>query len=73
MEMDFKVRAYGRTELALAYCPTITPKAALRKLNRWIALVPDLESRLKALGFIPSSRSYTPAEVAIIVEALGQP
>lgn len=73
MEIDFKVRAYGRTELALKYSPAITPKAALRKLNRWIALAPDLESRLRAMGFTPANRSYTPAEVSAIIEVLGEP
>ncbi len=73
MENEFKIRTYGRTELALMYNPSITPKAALRKLNRWIALVPNLDKRLKSMGFTPGCRSYTPAEVSAIIDVLGEP
>lgn len=69
----FKIREYGRTELALAYCPAITPDAAWRKLRHWIRLFPGLDDRLASIGYTPRSRSFTPAQVQLIVDALGEP
>lgn len=31
-QTDFRIRCYGRTELAQLYNPCLTPKAAYRKL-----------------------------------------
>ena len=69
----FKIRTYGRTELAQLYCPALCPQAAFRKLNQWIEFQPTLRHELHAL--VPSDRvrTYTPAQVRLIVEALGEP
>ena len=60
METTFRIRPYGRMELAQAYLPAMTPKAAHRKLQHWIAIYPGLADR-------------PPAMVRAIVEALGEP
>ena len=39
---NFKIRTFGRTELAQLYCPELCPQAAFRKLNQWIDLYPNL-------------------------------
>lgn len=70
---DFRIRSYGRMELAQLYCPELTPKAARRKVAGWINHYPGLTERLAALGKLPAARSYTPAQVREIVEALGEP
>ena len=70
---DFKLREYGRMELAQLYCPGIEPKSAWKKLKSWIELYPGLTERLHALGYDGSTRSFTPAQVRLIVEALGEP
>ena len=71
---EFRVRAYGRTELAVAYCPNITPDAAWEKLKQWIAYCPGLAERLAEAGYRPQSRAgFTPRQVGLIVEALGEP
>ena len=59
--MNFKVRAYGRTELAQMYCPNLQPESAFRKLCRWISLEPELSRRLLKNGKMPPVRSFTPA------------
>ncbi len=69
----FRLRAYGRTELAQAYNPHLSPGAAWQKLSMWIHLYPELTERLKAIGYSPHQRVFTPRQVAMIVEALGEP
>ena len=70
---DFRIRSYGKSELAQLYLPDITPCAARRTFNSWIDLSPGLMDRLKAYGFTPSSHYYTPMQVRLIVDALGEP
>ena len=71
--IEFKIRAYGRMELAQLYSHELTVIAAYRKLNKWIVLCPGLQERLYYLGYHPQHRSYTPLEVRVIVDALGEP
>ena len=69
----FKIRSYGRTELAQLYNPELTPPAAWRTLQRWISFNKPLQERLLAIGMQKNQRRYTPAMVAAIVEHLGDP
>lgn len=69
----FKIHTYGRTELAQSYFPDMCPQAAYRKLNQWIDFHPNLRSELRALVTSDKTRTYTPAQVRLIVEALGEP
>jgi len=43
-------------ELAQAYLPAMTPKAAHRKLQHWIAIYPGLADRLHDMGYRPTER-----------------
>ncbi len=72
-EMSFKIRSYGRMELASLYSPDLTGMGAYRKLMRWIDRCKDLRQQLDALGYQPDRRTFTPLEVKAIVEALGEP
>lgn len=60
-------------ELAQLYCPDIAPESAWKKLKRWICLNHDLTRLLQDLGYDGHSRSFTPAQVRAITEALGEP
>lgn len=71
-QIEFRIRAYCNTELAQLYCPTQTPGVAYRKLRQWIALNPGLTASLETPGS-GKSRTWTPAEVKDIIEALGEP
>ena len=70
---EFKIRTYGRMELAQLYCPELSSSAAYRKVTAWIELYPGLSEKLAALGHDSRRRSYTPMEVRAIVNALGEP
>lgn len=69
----FRLRSYGRTELAQMYCPDLSAGAAWRKLRQWIELSPGLTDRLRSVGCTPRQRAWPPVAVRMIVEALGEP
>ncbi len=60
-------------ELAQIYCHTIMPESAWKKFRRWMQLYPGLMESLTAIGYNEHSRSFTPAQVRLIVDALGEP
>lgn len=68
MEKRFRIRAYGRTELAQLYCPTIGSQSAYRKLMMWFSINPQLQHLVGN-----KQRSFNPAQVAEIVSVLGEP
>ena len=63
-----RVRTFGRSELAQLYFPAMQQKSAWQKLKSWLAINP----RLRALSAL-TRRTFTPAEVALIYEELGEP
>ena len=73
MENKSTIRTYGRTELAQLYSPYITPDAAWRRLRRWIMFNQSLTQKLAASGYVPTQRVFTPIQVALIMEELGEP
>lgn len=73
MKNEFRIRQYGRTELAMLYSPDIAPESAWKKLRKWIDHFPGLTKMLSDLGYTGTERSFTPSQVAAIVEALGEP
>lgn len=72
-EREFRIREYGRTELACAYCGGLSPASAWKKFSRWMGAHPTLADDLRKLGYTGSNRSFTPAQVRAIVRALGEP
>jgi hypothetical protein len=60
-------------ELALAYNPDITPKRAWQKLQSWIDYNKPLTKALQKAGYNPRRRSFTPMEVKLIFDFLGEP
>ncbi len=70
----FKIRCYGKSELALCYNPHLTPNGARRKLVQWITHNTELAATLEKMGGMNNdTRCYTPAQVKVIVEFLGEP
>jgi len=68
-----QIRSYGKGELAQLYCPNVTAAAARKKLKSWMYYYPHLMENLRSIGYTDVSRSFTPAQVRLIVEALGEP
>ena len=69
----FRIKEYGRTELAQMYSPDIQPESAWRKLKAWIVHKPGLMDCLIELGYDGRRRSFTPAMVQAIVDGIGEP
>ena len=64
----FIIRAYGKSELAMMYFPDLTKETAMRKLRLWLSINPRLKKLISK-----KIRSYTPKQVRLIVEELGEP
>lgn len=69
----FQYRSYGKSELAALYLPDILPSSAMREFNEWIRAYPGLIELLATTGLARKSKRYTPAQVRLIVGALGEP
>ena len=70
----FKIQQYGKSELALLYFPNAaTASGALSNLNYWIRCNNTLTMALQKCGMPPHSKFFTPKEVSLIIEYLGEP
>lgn len=72
-ERKFIIRSYGKSEFASFYMPGICPKSAGEAMRKWIAKYPGLAEALAATGLDTKDRKYTPAQVGLIVGAIGEP
>lgn len=71
---NFKIRSYTKKELALKYFPTAsTPHAAVNHLMAWIKRCTELYESLMEIGYQKNAKYFTPREVKLIVEHLGEP
>lgn len=69
----FPIRTYGKGELALCYFHRVQQQTAVKEFNGWIRKFPGLEEELINTGMNRTARMYTPRQVRIIVDALGEP
>ena len=71
---SFKIRTYGKSELALLYFPEAQSKTgALQNLKYWISRNEELAHELNNCGASAKAKFFTPREVALIVAYLGEP
>ncbi|MBR4782715.1 MAG: DUF4248 domain-containing protein [Bacteroidaceae bacterium] len=70
---EFRIRQYGRTELALVYFPHMTPQGAWHKLRQWLIINPTLRRELIEKKEVCRLRGFTPKQVSLIIEELGEP
>ena len=67
-EKEFKVHAYGKSELAMMYFPGDSKENAMRKFRFWLTV----NKRLRKF-ITPKRKYYSPKEVRIIIDELGEP
>ena len=71
---EFKVKAYGKSDLAMQYFPdAMSAHTAVNHLMSWIHRGAKLEEELAKTGYRKSDKFFTPRQVALIVEYLGEP
>ena len=58
---DIHAKSFNRTALAQRYFPDLLPLSAWAKFRRWLLTNPRLKGLLAS-----KSRSFTPAQVALI-------
>lgn len=68
-----KSKVWGHMELALLYFPGILPKSASSQLAQWIRRDEDLLADLMKAGYHKGQRMFTPRQVEILVDHLGEP
>ncbi|MDE6173677.1 DUF4248 domain-containing protein [uncultured Bacteroides sp.] len=72
-EERFPIRSYGKGELAMIYIQGVQQQSAVKEFNAWIRKSPGLEQQLIETGMNRTARKYTPMQVKLIVNALGEP
>ncbi len=71
---SFPIRSYTKKELALAYFPTSeNPHSAVNHLMSWINRCTPLREALEAQGYMKTAKWFSPREVRMIIEHLGEP
>lgn len=71
---DFKIRAYGKSELALLYFPgASSTHTAVNHLMAWVKRNPALVAGLAEAGYARTAKYFTSREVRLIVDAIGPP
>ena len=73
MQTTFQIRPYTKKELSLMYFPNSTPRTAAKHLMAWITRCTALARQLEATGYEKNSKTFTPRQVRLIVEHLGEP
>lgn len=71
--IEFKTKSYGVAELACKYLPTLNKRSASNQLRSWINKNEALKNSLIAAGVQTRQKIYTPKQVQIIIEHLGEP
>lgn len=72
-ENDFIVKTYKKSDLAHLYNPDTSIVTALQLLKKWIRANGALSRELEMTGLKSTAKLYTPKQVGLIVEYLGEP
>ena len=68
------INGCGKAQLALLFFPeSVSPDVARRRLMRWIKSDRQLYDRLTAASYRDCQHDFTPMQVKIIYEFLGEP
>lgn len=69
----FKTKSYGFAELACHYLPALNKKSASNQLRNWINKNEKLKLALSDAGVLNRQKIFTPKQVRIILDHLGEP
>ena len=69
----FKIKPYGKSELAMLYFPDSDPHVALNRLNAWIRRCRPLADALAGCHQSPHAKFFSPKAVRLITDYLGEP
>ena len=72
-EMSPWGRAYGVTEFAHRDVPGQTPVIAYKRMWEWIRTSRGLKAKLEAAGWVKFQKLYTPKQVSVLIDHLGEP
>ena len=67
------MKTYTKKELALLYFPDSTPDTAVKHLMTLIRRNDMLWDELQSMGYRSKSKTFTPRQVAAIVDWIGAP
>lgn len=67
------MRTYSKKELAIAYAPELTVRAAVNRLMAWLKRNPQLMDELYQGGYRKEQRIFTIRQVNVIFRYLGEP
>ena len=62
-----------KSQLAQLYMPDKKRRTATNRLSEWINYCPQLLTALLATGYKKKQKDFTPAQVQLIYEYLGEP
>lgn len=69
----YTVRPMSKSELAMAYAPTLTTQGAVNRLMEWIHHNPELTEALLRTGYRKTQKLFTSLQVRTIFSYLGEP
>jgi len=69
----FKIKSYGKSELAMLYFPDSNPHVALNRLNAWIRRCTPLSAALADCHQSTHAKFFSPKAVSLITDYLGEP
>lgn len=72
-DLAVPVRSYSKQQLATLYFPAIESVSAVRTLMTWIRRNKQLADLLMHAGYNMYQKMFTPAQVNLIFEYLGEP
>lgn len=73
IDMPFIYRGYSKVELAQLYVPNRAKSTAMKTFNKWLRHHRPFWRRLQRSGVDINTQIYSPTQVAIIVDHLGEP
>lgn len=68
-----KIQALHLKEIAGIYFPNSTPRSANTQIKRWFMYNKALMKALSDAGYVNGQRVFTPKQVQLVFEYLGEP